>query len=484
MKSGSYYVLLVLALFSLNSYSVETPNQKQEQRDFEHNIALYKEMYSQGQNKYEAAISIARVMSWIREYDEAISWYEKAIILKPIDVTAYLESSRVLFWARRKTECIDSYKKTLSIKNEAWIKDEMEGVQHLFDGEIKSSLESYKTSIKRNENNQEALTMLGVLYSDLGFYNQSLFYLEKLVKLNPDNEYATSYLEKSKIRSRGYKIESGIQQWHARSSERLTYLDTVSPYLSVSKSFSDQISFQTRYSRGIKKYSEGNIDDNSATVALNYRRQMDFGLSGQFTYRQLEKSTKDRNSFFLGGYWNAFQTIRMDLSVKKENLINNYQAQKENINAVTLSEKIEKSFFKNNLTVFVCANQGNMSDDNKFSIFSAGGTIPLIDWEHQPYVMIAKEWMKYDRTSLFYYAPSNYNDFSTRLGLKKMESGNFKYDASIKMTRDSNTEMSWRPEIYFSYDVLARFILNGSVSKTKSNYYNDNAFELGLTYYL
>lgn len=54
----------------------------------------------------EARLELARVLSYLKRYDEALAEYKKALALRPSDNALLAEQGRVFFWAGRRDEAL------------------------------------------------------------------------------------------------------------------------------------------------------------------------------------------------------------------------------------------------------------------------------------------------------------------------------------------------------------------------------------------
>lgn len=473
----------VLSLFFLSSYAAENGYQKLSHGDFIGAIDTFQRNYQSEPKNYESIVMLARIHSWIKEYTKSLSWYEKAIALKPNEINAYVELARVTFWMGKNNESIQAYKRAIQVKPEKWIIKEMEGLQELLAGNIKSSIINYDASVQENNKNEDALLMIGALYEGMTFYHYAIPYFQKMVAINPYNQNAKERLEKNKRRSLGYKISSGIWGWYGRSNEQMTNVNTTSPFFSISKSLSDKLSLQLKYSHGIHHYSRKRLYDNTATAALNYKKPLTYELGGNFGLTKQEKSHRERNNFFLYSNWNYAGSGLLHVSLSKENLINNLEVQEKNINSRSISEKVEQRVWKKYLRFFESIKWSSISDNNESTFINLGMDLSLKESRHIPYISMAKEWWIYKKRSPLYYSPSTYQFVTMVLGIRNNESPLIKYDGNLKLMYDSNAEAAWKSEIICSYDFSKQFVINAKIATTNSNYYNDSSFDLGITYF-
>ncbi|QMS89344.1 tetratricopeptide repeat protein [Nostoc edaphicum CCNP1411] len=144
-------------------------------------------------------LELGKLLVTINEYEAALAYYNKALIIQPDFYKLWQERAYVFIFFARYEEAIINYKKALQINSdscEAWFYRGF-ALQNL--GSHQEAAKSYLQAVKIKPNSYEAWYYRALALMSLGNYKKALVSLEQVLKIKP-NFYRAWY-------SRGLSLE-------------------------------------------------------------------------------------------------------------------------------------------------------------------------------------------------------------------------------------------------------------------------------------
>ncbi len=81
-------------------------------REFDESLAVYRDVLRQDQSP-ATKLEMARVLSWAGEYAESVSMYQQVLLADPMQAEATLGLARVLSWSRNYDESLQTYRQVI-----------------------------------------------------------------------------------------------------------------------------------------------------------------------------------------------------------------------------------------------------------------------------------------------------------------------------------------------------------------------------------
>jgi len=186
-KIASYYTNLGNALFAMESY---------ERAILNYDLAIklkanYPEAYSNRGNALKA----------MNQLEDAMQSYNKAITLNPQYADAYYNRGITLYEMMKLSECIESFMNAIRFDThnvEAYYN--LAVAQHQ-NGDYESSIRNYSKAISKRENYAQAYCGRGSVYRILKRFPESIDDFKRVIKIDPNYEFAKGYLLHAKALS-------------------------------------------------------------------------------------------------------------------------------------------------------------------------------------------------------------------------------------------------------------------------------------------
>jgi tetratricopeptide (TPR) repeat protein len=152
--------------------------------------ALIEEPYQTSERKADLFFEQGRLFRILKEYDEAIISYDKALQLKPSNDLAWLSRGVALRNLGRYEEAIASYNKALQFKpdyDSAWY-NRGNALRNL--GRYEEAIASYDKALQFKPDNDSAWNNRGNALHGLGRYEEAIASYDKALQFKPDNDLA------------------------------------------------------------------------------------------------------------------------------------------------------------------------------------------------------------------------------------------------------------------------------------------------------
>ncbi|MBU0476146.1 MAG: tetratricopeptide repeat protein [Bacteroidetes bacterium] len=166
-----------------------------EMKEYDNTILYYQKAIDLDPNNATANYNMGIAYSAKEKYDKAIECYQKAIDLDPNDASAYNNMGYAYFNSGNVDKAIECYQRTIDLDpNEASAYILM-GLAYSIKGNYDKAIECYQRAIKLDTNNIIAYLSLGLSYSFKGNYDKSIECYQKVIELDPNNAIAYDKLQ-------------------------------------------------------------------------------------------------------------------------------------------------------------------------------------------------------------------------------------------------------------------------------------------------
>jgi tetratricopeptide (TPR) repeat protein len=166
-------------------------------KQFDDAIELYRDIFSKGYSRTEARLGYARTLAWNKEYDSAVSEYRAIIKNDPLSYDALSGLAQTLSWQKKFGPAVEIYSKAAEVS--ANQKEKSSAIMHIaqiqsWQGLFEESINSYKEAYRLNKKNVDALFGLGEVHEWISKYAASKKYYEQILQIQPDHKQAKAKL--------------------------------------------------------------------------------------------------------------------------------------------------------------------------------------------------------------------------------------------------------------------------------------------------
>ena len=130
---------------------------------------------------------------WIEDYENALSYFEKAVKKNPRDADAHFYVGCCRAKLGRFREAIEAYKQAIRIKPDFAEAHCCLGLDYGSLGRFREAIEAFKQAIRINPNFAEAHGGLGMAYFSLGRFREAIEAYKQAIRIKPD--YAGAHFE-------------------------------------------------------------------------------------------------------------------------------------------------------------------------------------------------------------------------------------------------------------------------------------------------
>jgi tetratricopeptide (TPR) repeat protein len=166
-------------------------------KDFDEALIIYRDIFSKGYNDIEARLAYARTLAWNKEYDNSVSEYKLIIKIDPSNFDAYIGMAQTLSWQKKFDLAIETYQKSIGITNISGEKSvAIAGIAQIlsWQGSFEQSIKQYKEAVRLNKKNVDALFGLGEVHEWISKYADAKKYYEQILQIHPDHKSAKAKL--------------------------------------------------------------------------------------------------------------------------------------------------------------------------------------------------------------------------------------------------------------------------------------------------
>ena len=166
-------------------------NLKMEAKDFENTIALAQEMVRLDQVDEKIFATIALCNQHLKNYEDAVVFYNRALSIRPDYAEAYNNMGTALRDQGKLDEAIEAYKKALAIKPDYPEVYSNMGVALKDQGQLDEAIEVYAKALSTKPDYAEAYNNMGNALNDLGKLDEAIAAFNKAISIKP--EYAEAH---------------------------------------------------------------------------------------------------------------------------------------------------------------------------------------------------------------------------------------------------------------------------------------------------
>jgi len=163
----------------------------EELREYDNAILYYQKSIDIESNYIVAYNNMGNVYSKKGNTDKAIKIYQKVIEIDPNNVSAYSNIGAVYAAKGNYDKAIDRYQKAILLDPNNDILYYFLGLSFYYRGDLDKAIVSYLKSIEINHDSPDSYNNIGVIYRDKDNYNEALKYYKKAIQSEPT--YSQAY---------------------------------------------------------------------------------------------------------------------------------------------------------------------------------------------------------------------------------------------------------------------------------------------------
>jgi tetratricopeptide (TPR) repeat protein len=446
----------------------------------------------QAPDDIEFNLILARIYSWTMEYDKSVKHYDKCLqIVGADDLVCSIEKARMLGWANRYKKALEQYEKTYERHNQDWILFEMLAKKALWKHRIGEAVENFEMSLQDNPDNEEALMYLAQMYSYSTMYSEANPLYESVKKVSPYNVAARESYEKNNIRKDAFHLRAGATYWKADSDDRQTTVSNLTPFISLSKYVVRNLMLTLTANRGFYYYSSSpDIKQTGLMLNADYQNGFYYGFGGQYQLLDFDKAATHHN-YNVYGWYKLLDRFNLSGSYRQENVVSNFANIVSGLQRKYALARIEYDISR----MFLIGADymfGTYTDDNYFGIAGADLHITFFEPPTRLYTIFRVEDWDYRKTSVNYFSPGSYVEYSGLVGFKHniakyglyYGAKEIYYDIQFRLGLNSNKEASYSPRFRFHIDFSPRVYIEGFASLYEAVFYSDYMYGAQIGFYL
>lgn len=166
-------------------------------KDFDDAIELFRSVFSKGYNSTNARLVYARTLAWNKEYDDAIKEYQEMVKNDLSNYDAYIGLGQTLSWQKKFDLSMNAFQK--AIANSTSGKDKSAATVYIaqilsWKGELEKSITTYEKALQLNKKNVDALFGLGEVNEWISRYPSAKKYYEQILQIQPGHKAAKAKL--------------------------------------------------------------------------------------------------------------------------------------------------------------------------------------------------------------------------------------------------------------------------------------------------
>ena len=162
--------------------------------DAERALAMYDKVKAIAPNYVQTHYQVGTVYLKLRQYDKAIENFEKYLKLDPIFVHTYLQLASVYVEQKNWQKAEEIYNKGIEVNPKSYLLYFNIGNMWYFRQDFEKAKQSYLSSIEYNPEYLQSYKNLIFLYIQNKEFAKVKEFVNKLLKISPDDEYAKNLL--------------------------------------------------------------------------------------------------------------------------------------------------------------------------------------------------------------------------------------------------------------------------------------------------
>ncbi len=278
-----------------------------------------------------AMLMIARVSSWQKDYPTSLAFYDKLIASGESASNNAREKARVLGWINEYDRALAVYQEALG-KNpqDQALKAEADAKTAYYHNASRSAVKAYKTWLKYEPDQPDALSDLGQIYMQYGQWEHASNTYDSLLAKIPDLRSAIVGKEKAEISSSMILLRSGTEYSSVKSDWNkinVTYTDF---YTSLSAPFENNLSAYLAIDNKSYHFEENSVTQKSITTGLEYTNLPDISLRSAYGFHQT--SGNNSNTGFLEAESVPVDNVHLALSFHHEDVNDNFDTFQNKLN--------------------------------------------------------------------------------------------------------------------------------------------------------
>ncbi|UCD55745.1 MAG: tetratricopeptide repeat protein [Candidatus Omnitrophota bacterium] len=503
MKKGAIFTIILSCLIFFHRSVLGENNVDDEIRkllgeayimaeDYESAEAEYRKALKEDPKNIAARIGLADILSWQKKYADAIALYDE-VLGEEENVKIRLQKARILGWARKYDKSLKEYRKILDMEYDKLVKLEMNAKTAYWANRVEEAIFYYKELIEKDPGNLEARFDLSQIYSYQSMWKEAEAEYKHILHVAPTHFRAEDALQKTGLISRHICSETGYGFFEADSSGRHNDIRWHAFREEVGFPVNDKLRIITNYNFLVRNFSDFNdIIENNAGIRLMYNQNPDGWLDGFYSIYAYDKDIKAMHNFGSSLNIRVFDTGISRFSYRRERLENN---------SAVIREHYYNDIFKERVDIDA-GKRLKLGGDFQFSCYSDG------NWRMEPafdlLYYLSLEPMRFsvkygyfyrefkDKVS-DYFSPKGFSTNKISLNwrhfLNKEEvffgADNLYYDLRYDITIDSEEIVGHKFSGEFNWDINKKlnFNMQGSITNTSNDIYNDKSLAVSLKYY-
>lgn len=460
--------------------------------DYESAIEEYREVLKNDPGNIEARAALADILSWNKKYNEALALYDE--ILKDNEAPEIrLQKARVLGWAREYDKSLKEYQRILDNNYSEAVEVEMRAKRAYWNNRVKRAIKYYKELIEKDPKNVEAMFDLSQVYSYQSMWREAIEEYKRILGVSPNHFRAKEGLQKIELISTRVSLKSGYEFFEADSTGRDWDLKKHSFFSRFDCPVNDNLKLEIDHKLTERSFFDfGDVVENEGRIGVSYLESPDWRVSGFYDFIDYNKSIDIVHTF--GGDLNfrVFDIGVSRFSFERERLENSSTVIRGNYYSDNYKERLDIDVNR----------RLKLGLDYLFSNYSDGDyrDEPGIDFLY--YVSLEPRsfsvqyryfYRVFDEKMPEYFSPhsfwTNKVSFNWRHFLNKEEiffgADDLYYGLGYDVSVDSGNIVSHKFKAEFNRDISKRlnFNIEGSITNSSVNVYNDKSITAQMKYY-
>ena len=358
-----------------------------------------------------ARLWLARITSWDKRYSKALALYDEIISKDPNWIIPRREKARVLGWMREYKKSIKEYLNIFEkVKEDQVARTEMEAKNAFFRRFYARAIKQYNNWLTYEPEHLEALFDLGQVYGRQMQWDNTQDIQNRILRMLPEHFRAEQAMDKIELYSKHMLATGGFEFREADSGTRQADVR----YYRFFENLQTPLNKHSYFKLGLDSFFYFfPIEPNTVTrqklwAVFEYYLKPLFWLRSGYSFNLYSDKVDDSHNFFEELYWQPTGPLRIDLSHRRQDVIDN---------VFTLTRKLQRDDYK--LRLLLTPNRRlDLGADYTYSRFSDGNIKQAHGFDIKAQILYEPrnlsilyrfEEYRYKQPKDYYFSPSSFH---------------------------------------------------------------------------